>query len=252
MRDTRNFIAIRKLMLIAAICIAVAAAAVCLYNFFDLKEKLENLDALGEWINSKGVYAIPIYAALVLASVIFLPIPSTVLNYLATVIFDHAWVTFLVTAGVTLAGSFICYFLGKVFGKRIVIWLAGKEKTEKYSRIINENGKFLFVMMLLLPFFPDDVICLLAGASSMSLTFFSVSVILARPVMIALVSFLGKSATDAMDTWGIPVAAAVAAIVVAFAVLVIVFRFRHRKKESAAHDRLNKNVDAGDGDDEGK
>lgn len=57
----------------------------------------------------------------------------------------------------------------------------GKRKTEKYSRIINENGKFLFVMMLLLPFFPDDVISLLAGASNMSLPFFrSLPFLLAR------------------------------------------------------------------------
>lgn len=230
---TENFTAFRKAVLIAAVCSAVVAAAVCVFNAFDLWEKLRDVEWMSEWINSKGAFAIPVYALLVLCSVIFLPIPSTVMNYVATVLFEHAWATFLVTTAATLAGSFICYFLGRVFGKRIVIWLAGKEKTEKYSRIINENGKFLFVMMLLLPFFPDDVISLLAGASNVSLPFFSIATVLARPVMIAVVSFLGKSATDAMDTWGIPVAIAVIVVVIAAAVLLIVFKIKRKKKKSS-------------------
>ena len=126
------------------------------------------------------------------------------------------------------------------FGRNIAIAILTKkftkfrkEKTEKYSRIINENGKFLFVMMLLLPFFPDDVISLLAGASNMSLPFFSIATVLARPVMIAVVSFLGKSATDAMDTWGIPVAIAVIVVVIAAAVLLIVFKIKRKKKKSS-------------------
>lgn len=220
----------RKAVITVAVCVTVIAVSACIFNALDLWGKLSDYQALSEWINSKGKFSILIYAVLVFCSVIFLPIPSTVMNYIATVLFDNAWVTFLVTAAATIAGSFVCYFLGKVFGKRLVIWFAGKEKTEKYSRIINENGKFLFVMMLLLPFFPDDVLCLIAGASSMSLPFFSTATFLARPVMIAVVSFLGKSATDAMDTWGIPVGVAVIVLVITAAVLLMLSKTRKKKK----------------------
>ena len=231
MKSNGNFTAFRKAVLISAVCAAIAAVAVCIFNAFDLWNKLRDVDALAEWINSKGSLSILVYAALVFCSVIFLPVPSTVMNYLATVLFDKAWVTFLVTTAATLIGSFICYFLGKIFGKRIVIWLAGKEKTEKYSRIINENGKPLIVVMLLLPFFPDDVICLLAGASSISLPFFAIACIIARPVMIAVVSFLGKSATDAMNSWGLPVGIAVVAVIIAVTVLFVVLNFRRKKRK---------------------
>lgn len=238
MKGNGNFTAFRKAVLIAAICSAIAAVAVCLFNAFGLWDKLRDVDALAAWINSKGSLSILVYAAFVLCSVLFLPVPSTVMNYLAAVLFDKAWVTFLVTTAATLVGSFICYFLGKVFGKRIVIWLAGKEKAKKYSRVVNENGKPLIVAMLLLPFFPDDVICLLAGASGIGFAFFAVACILARPVMIAVVSFLGKSATEAMDSWGLPVGIAIVALIILATVLFTVFNFRRKSGKNAHEDKL--------------
>lgn len=232
-RETDNFILFRKILLTAAVFTAIVAVAVCIFDAFGLWDKLKDVDGLREWINSKGKFSVWVYAAFVLCSVVFLPVPSTVMNYLATVLFDSAWLTFLVTTAATLVGSFICYLLGRVFGKRIVIWLAGREKTEKYSRLINERGKPLFVAMLLLPFFPDDVICLLAGACNMNVGFFSAAIVLARPVMIALVSFLGKSATDAIGSWGIPVAVAVIVAVIA-ATAIVAFRSRGGKSEKRA------------------
>ncbi len=229
--NIEKFHLFRKAVITVAVCSTIIAVSACIFDYFDLWEKLSDYQALSEWINSKGKFSILIYAVLVFCSVIFLPIPSTVMNYLATVLFDNAWITFIVTSVATIAGSFVCYFLGKIFGKRLVIWFAGKEKTEKYSRVINENGKFLFVMMLLLPFFPDDVLCLIAGASSMSLPFFALSTVLARPVMIAVVSFLGKSATDAMDTWGLPVGITVIVFVVIAAALLAFFKIRKKKKD---------------------
>lgn len=228
--DKNNFLTFRKILIVAAVCAAIVCVCVSLFNAFGLWEKLRDVEGLRNWIESKGKFAIFVYAGLVLCSVIFLPVPSTVMNYLATVLFKHAWVTFLVTSAATIAGSFICFWLGKVFGKRLANWLIGKEKTEKYSEIINKKGKPLFVMMLLLPFFPDDVICIVAGISGMSFAFFSVAVILARPVMIAVVTFLGRYATDAIDTWGIPVTAAVVVLVVVAAAIVA---FKRDYKQTA-------------------
>lgn len=240
MKSNGNFTAFRKAVLIAAICSAIAAVAVCLFNAFGLWDKLRDVDALAAWINSKGSLSILVYAAFVLCSVLFLPVPSTVMNYLAAVLFDKAWITFLITTAATLVGSFICYFLGKIFGKRIVIWLAGKEKAEKYSRVVNENGKPLIFAMLLLPFFPDDVICLLAGASGIGFAFFAVACIIARPVMIAVVSFLGKSATEAMDSWGLPVGIAIVALIILATMLFTVFNFRRKSGKNGNKNELQR------------
>lgn len=231
--NKNNFLLLRKILLVAAVCTALVCVCVSLFNAYDLWDKIRDVEGIRSWIESKGKYAVLVYAGLVFCSVIFLPVPSTVMNYLATVLFESAWVTFLVTSAATIAGSFVCFWLGKVFGRRLAYWLIGKDKTEKYSDIVNKKGKPLFVMMLLLPFFPDDVICIVAGISGMSFLFFSISVVLARPVMIAVVTFLGRYATDAVDTWGIPVTVAVVVVVVIAAVIVA---FRRDKKSTTKND----------------
>ncbi len=228
--NENNLLLFRKILLIAAFCAALVCICVSFFNAFGVWEKLKDVEGIRNWIESKGKYAVLVYAALVLCSVIFLPVPSTVMNYLATVLFKHAWVTFLVTSVATILGSFICFWLGKVFGRRLAYWLIGREKTDKYSEIVNRKGRVLFVMMLLLPFFPDDVICIVAGISGMGFLFFSLSVIFARPVMIAAVTFLGRYAPEAMDSWGIPVTVAVVVLIIAAVIVVAVFRDRKSKK----------------------
>ena len=94
--------------------------------------------------------------------------------------------------------------------------------------------------MLLLPFFPDDVICLLVGASGIGFAFFAVACIIARPVMIAVVSFLGKSATEAMDSWGLPVGIAIVALIILATVLFTVFNFRRKSGKNGNKNELQR------------
>ena len=77
--------------------------------------------------------------------------------------------------------------------------------------------------MLLLPCFPDDVLCMVAGLSAMSVGFFALTTVLARPVMIAIVSFFGRAAMDAIDSWGLPVSIGVILLIL-IAVLLVTFR----------------------------
>lgn len=214
---------LRKIILLVAICASVIAVVITIFNAFDLWGKFKDIEVVQRWIESAGAYAILVYAAIVLAQVIILPIPSTVTNLVAAVLFEP-WITFLVTTVCTVAGSFVCFWLGRAFGKRIVTWLVGEEKTEKYGKILNEKGRFLFVMMLLLPCFPDDILCMVAGLSTMSWGFFSLAVILARPVMIAIVSFVGRAAMDAIDTWGIPVSIGIFLLIMVAVILVMMRR----------------------------
>ena len=220
----------KKLILIVAVCASIIAKAVMIFNHFGLWEKFKDIETVQSWIEGAGPFAIIVYAVLVLCQVIFLPIPSTVTNFVAAILFEP-WVTFLVTTVCTIAGSYFCFFLGRKFGKKLVSWLVGEEKTEKYAKILNEKGRFFFVMMLLLPCFPDDILCMVAGLSTMSWGFFSIALILARPVMIAIVSFVGSAAMEAIDTWGIPVSIGIVALVLLAVILLSVLRDRKSKKK---------------------
>ena len=55
--------------------------------------------------------------------------------------------------------------------------------------------------MFLIPFFPDDVLCLLAGLSAMSVPYFALVVILTRPWGLLFSAMLGSGMID-IPEWG--------------------------------------------------
>ena len=63
----------------------------------------------------------------------------------------------------------------------------------------------VLLVMLLFPFFPDDMLCMAAGLTKMTFKFFIIAVVLTRPVMIAFVSYFGTGKIIPFSGWGIPV-----------------------------------------------
>lgn len=238
-KDTQEvFLLTKKIILLVAICATIIAVVFIVIGQFDLWDKFKSIDAVRSWIEGAGAFSVVIYGVIVFLQVIVLPIPSTVTNIVAVMLFDP-WITFLVTTLCTWAGSYVCFAIGRIFGKKVVNWLIGEEKTTKYANLLNEKGRFLFIMMLLLPCFPDDILCMVAGLSSMSWGFFSLAIFLARPAMIALVSFFGSAAIDAIDTWGIPVSIGVFAVVIAFVVFISLYRGKKEKKDKLDYKENN-------------
>ena len=64
-----------------------------------------------------------------------------------------------------MVGCILAYWLGRWFGKRAVKWCAGSEEDyDKWSSVLNSKGKIWYFLTVLFPFFPDDILCLVAGA----------------------------------------------------------------------------------------
>ena len=114
--------------------------------------------------------------------------------------------------------------------------MIGKENANKYANMLNVKGKWIFVLMLLFPFFPDDTLCLVAGTTKMSWKFFVLSVLLARPLTIAFTSFFGSGEIIPFSGWGLPVWAGifVACIVLIFIANKVKDKLTdiHKKKKS--------------------
>ena len=85
---------------------------------------------------------------------------------------------------------------------------------DKYAALLGKKGKAPFVMMMFLPFFPDDLICITAGMTDMGFRFFAISVAIARTAYIFIVSFLGSGEIIPFRGWGIAVWIAIFALCV--------------------------------------
>ncbi|MBP3437068.1 MAG: VTT domain-containing protein [Clostridia bacterium] len=153
---------------------------------------LSDLTSLKAILLGAGSGGVAVALLLVVANVVLLPLPATLFYIAIAAVYGGAR-GFLICYIGTLIGSYISFFIGKYFGLRAVFWCIGKEKAEKYSLLLHQKGKLPFILMQLLPFFPDDVLCMVAGLSGMSYRFFSAVMLFAKPFYIALVCFLGQT-----------------------------------------------------------
>lgn len=113
--------------------------------------------------------AMPIYAFCVNTTLVSYEVGLTGLFSLRTLFF----VTFVTSACV--AGSVCAYLLGKFGGKRAVKWIAGDEEDYQLwrSKLNNPAGKWIYAATVLMPIFPDDILCIVVGSMGMDLKFFT-------------------------------------------------------------------------------
>ncbi len=189
-----------------------------LLNLFGIFENLSDMAQIKQLILDSGSFGVLICFLVILFNVIVLPAPSWIFYLAITAVYGN-FAGFLICYAATVIGSVFAFLIGKKLGRRAVIWCIGLEDTEKYSSLLNKRGKMPFIMMQILPFFPDDILCMVAGLSGMSYSFFVTSIILVRPIYIAFVCFLGTGEIIPFHSWGIVLWAIIAVFTVAFTII---------------------------------
>ncbi len=197
----------------------VIIGGLCILHWCGLFDDFSSLEQLKTLIRSTGGWAYLVYVVLQFLRVVLLPLPGFYFR-LARIALFGAWETFWLTLFTTWVGSIVCFWFGRTFGSRAVVWCVGAETLERYQKLLGAKGNLLFFMMQILPFFPDDMLCMIAGLTKMKFSFFVLTMAITKPLYIALVCFFGSGALIPFSGWGIPVWIA---IFVAFAVIFALF-----------------------------
>lgn len=217
-----NKLAILKsafVLLILAIVVLIAFIVISeVGHLNDYESDEEKINGLVKIISDTGAWGMVVYVLIQILQVVILPLPAVVCYVPGSIIWGAPMATLLASIGVII-GSVIAYFIGRIWGKKAVIWIAGKETTEKYSAYFGKRGKGIFVIMQILPFFPDDILCMVAGLTSMNFVFFIIVMCTVRPAIISVYCFLGSGDIIPFSGWGIYVWVAIFAVCIAFAVL---------------------------------
>ena len=145
--------------------------------------------------------------------VTFLPIPSTISTLAGVLIYGPLQAALLSLAGILL-GSVFAFWLGRVFGRKLVSFMVGKDTCNKWADFLT-NAKYSFFIMMILPMFPDDVLCLVAGITNMSWTFFVVTNLIARPIGVVMTCYLGSGEIIPYHGWGLTVWAVILILIAA-------------------------------------
>ena len=175
-----------KNKILIILCLVVVTIALC---FIFNRLGLDNVTTLRTILNDNWLGAI-IYISLLVIQIIALPINSLILIVPAIIVFG-VYKAFLLSLIGMIIGSLITFYLGRLFGNQILNWLVGTSKAEILKKKLADNGKFMLPLFLLIPIFPDELVCLVAGVSNIRPSYFIVVTILTRAIDLAFTCFVG-------------------------------------------------------------
>ena len=205
-------------------------------NITGLWEKLNSVDKLQTLILELGFWGRFTFVFLQFLQVTFIPIPSPILIIAGSLIYGPFEAGLLSIAGILL-GSALAFFLGRVFGKKLVVFMVGSEMEKKWRTFLT-NCKYTFALMMILPFFPDDVLCMVAGLTEMSWTFFMITQFITRPISIFLVSYLSSGELIPYHGWGL----VVWAIIIVLSITFLYLSSKYHEKIEEYLKKISKNL----------
>jgi uncharacterized membrane protein YdjX (TVP38/TMEM64 family) len=153
------------------------AALVCLLALFvapfiawreQLLTLLTNKAKVEEFIRGFGRWGPVVCISLQIIQVVVVPLPGQILDVASGYLFGALLGTSYSMVGM-LIGSAIVMAISRRFGRPLVVRLVDEELLNRLDRFSQKRGAFFFLLFLLFPLLPNDVVCFVAGLSPLSL-----------------------------------------------------------------------------------
>ena len=159
---------------------------------------IKDSNSLQSYLERAGVWMPIFYILLQYLQVVILPIPSIV-STLAGVALFGAFRTVIYSLIGIILGSLTAFTIGRKLGNKAVSWIVGEETLEKWQKKLKGKDVLVLTLMFLLPLFPDDILCFVAGLSSISFPYFIVMIVVSR--ILAVTTTCYSINFIPMNTW---------------------------------------------------
>lgn len=188
-----------RTQIIATIAVALGLATLSIVLWQPLSELARDPEQLKRTIQDSGAWGPLIFIGVQFLQVLVAPIPGQVAGAVAGALFGAFWGTAYSMVG-ALLGYTVIFLLARKFGRPLVERFVSPKYLDKFDYLTKENGVFVFFLIFLLPAFPDDVICYIAGLSTIRIrTLILISLAGRLPGFIGL-SLIGAGAADGNAT----------------------------------------------------
>jgi uncharacterized membrane protein YdjX (TVP38/TMEM64 family) len=173
-------------------------------------EVAEGRDYLQTILEGYGAGQYALFITLQVGQVLFAPIPGQLVGLLGGYMFGLWRGLALTTVGLAL-GSTLAFTLGRLFGHSVVRRVVPAAILARFERLINESSLWDFFLIFLLPLFPDDAVCFIAGLTRLPIWQLVLVSIAGRMPWMAVLTYVGAHAEEDAAWTGLVLAVIVVA-----------------------------------------
>jgi uncharacterized membrane protein YdjX (TVP38/TMEM64 family) len=180
---------------------------------------------LSDVVTNAGVWSWVVLGIVQFLQVVLIPMPATFITLISMKMYpDNLYLLFAITLAVIMLGVVTSYWIGRKWGKKAVIWCAGSEEEyEKWLGVLkSKKTNLIYLVTILFPIFPDDILCLIAGSIKMNFWWYFVANLVGRAIGLVTFMFVFKAISNSI--WSI-----IVMIVLLVALVVIKIIVKRRK-----------------------
>ncbi|HHW08478.1 MAG TPA: TVP38/TMEM64 family protein [Firmicutes bacterium] len=149
-------------------------------------------ESLMELLEANGSAKPLVFLIIQVLQVLLAPIPGQLIGLLGGYLFGFWYGLLLAMVGLG-AGSLLAIGLGRLLGERLLRRFVPQAVLARFDYLITAGGLWNFFMLFLLPAFPDDAICFIAGLTRWPLWQLVAVCLLGRLPSMAVLIYMGAS-----------------------------------------------------------
>lgn len=186
-----NFKSLLKKYRYDLIFVLILVAFLLLFHFLgDYFGFLSDRHEFENFIKKFGIWGPLLIISIIVAEVIFAPIPGFIPVIVAGFIFGPWAGSFYSFTG-NVIGTFIVFFLARKFGKKVILHLSKGEELGRYAKMINRNENWLFFLAYFLPILPTDIVSMAFGLSKVRFLKFFIVTSIGFAIYVVALNFFG-------------------------------------------------------------
>ena len=155
----------------------------------ELLHIIQDQEAVSAFLQGYGPLGPVVLFFLLIAQVFVAIIPGHALMVTAGYVYGKLGL--LVTLSSTILGSQIAFLIARKHGRSLIYRLASPDVIERWDKIAKHQGILFYFFSFVLPIFPSDLMCYVAGLCTISPRCFFIANVLGRTCCAVFITLIG-------------------------------------------------------------
>jgi len=178
-----------KNLKVLTILILAALTLIHLDQIADYLKIITDQELVSDYLQGFGPLGPAMLFVLLIAQVFVAVIPGHALMVTAGYVYGNLGLAVVILS--TVLGSQIAFFIARKYGRDLIYKLASPEIIDKWDKTARHQGIIFYFFSFVLPIFPSDLMCYVAGLATIPPRRFFVANVLGRTCCAVFVTLIG-------------------------------------------------------------